>query len=497
MKRLPFLFLLALASLVTPAASAQTGQVVGQNALATALRQMHALPELRNASLAFLALDLETGDTLAALNERLAVAPASNQKLLTTATALELLGADFRFPTYLRHDGSLDTAARLLRGNLIVLGGGDPTLGSERFSHNANFLQAWAKLLKDSGIDSISGAVVADASLYPSQNVPDTWTWGNMGNFYGASPSALCFHDNSFALVFKTSAVPGSPATLLRTEPPIPGLVLDNQVRAASIGYDNAYIYGAPNDLHRLATGEIPLGRSEFSVNGSVPDPPLLLAQRLHEALAQAGIRVAEPPTTRRAMALEGKAPGTGVHMLDTLLSPPLSEIVRVTNLISFNLYAENLLCQIGLAKKSEASTSAGAQAMLEFWAAKGMDTRGLSIEDGSGLSRYDALTAEQMVFLLRHMRLRSPNAETFLASLPIAGKTGTLSSLCRGTAAEGKIMAKSGSVRRIRAYSGYATTRSGRTIAFAMIANHFNCSDNQMRAHMEKIMVSMASLWP
>lgn len=439
---------------------------------------------MKTASLGFLAIDMESGEVIASHQPDLALRPASTFKLLSSATALEILGPEFQFRTSLVLTDSAE---------LIIKGGGDPTLGSRFFDSipDHDFISSFRTALVSSGRDSIR-QVIADASHYGHDMLPPSWSWQNMGQYYGAAPSGLSAFDNTYTLYFRTAAEVGQAAELLGISPHIP-LVLENGVVSDTISWDNSYIYGAPYSPWRSIKGSLPVGRDSFGVRGSMPDPTMAAVWHLDSALRSSGIKVGMPATTTRLNAVVQDS-GRGDTLL-LLKSPTLSEIIRETNTHSVNLYAEHLLLEAGLKLGSEGLTLPAGDSLLSFWERKGMDIQGLSIHDGSGLSQYNAITPRQMIWLLEYMYAKSPHFDEFYASMAIAGKTGTLEPLCKGTVAEGQLRAKSGTISRVKAYAGYVESRSGRKIAFAMSANGFSGSSRGARAHLEKLMISLAEL--
>lgn len=488
------LFLLFV-SMAVVAQNDERQPVPRENALSTAVEVLAKDPDLLNASWGFYAIDATSGEIVAEWNKNTSLAPASNVKVISTATALEVLSPDYQFETTIEYSGTITNT--VLHGNIYIRGGGDPALGSERFPEYQYpaFMQQWVKAIDSLGIKQVEGAVIGDAQIYDSQFLPESWTWGNMGNYFGAGACGLSIYDNTYKLFFNSGATVGELTTISKTEPEIPGLVFENKVTAENVSGDNAYIYGAPYADLRIITGSIPKSRTDFEVKGSIPDPAWLAAYQLSQQLAQAGISVANEPTTQRRRHLEGLADDTLRTAIYTTLSPQLKTIVTKTNHISMNLYAEHCLTHVGVHTEEGNDTDAGTDAVTRFWAAKGMDTNGFYLHDGSGLSRYNAITPRQFVYILRYMKNNSEHWETFYESLPIAGESGTIRRMCRGTAAQGNLRAKSGSIRNVRGYCGYVTTRSGRELVFSMMANNFNCSSYQMRKKFESLMVVMANL--
>jgi len=451
--------------------------------------------DLKNASIGFVAKDISTGEIIVANNPNLSMMPASTQKIITTATALEILGANYRFSTILQYSGTIDTVNRVLNGNIYIKGGADPTLGSEYFykSKKNEFLKSWLKAIVELKIDSIQGSIIADASKYSNEIACPKWAWEDVGNYYGAGANALSVFDNLYELHLKSSKLPDTLTTINYVDPEIPGLTIHNEVLSSNISTDEAFIFGAPYQYLHEVRGTIPKGRADYVIKGAIPDPAYFLAWKLQNELKESNIKCNGSINTSRFLKLNGDTLNEPRKDIHTFYSPYLFEIINVTNKKSINLFAEHLLHEIGFASNKIGSYSSGIDAIYGFWKLRGMDTDGFYYFDGSGLSRTNSITANQMVFILSYMKIKSKNFDTFYRSLPVAGESGTLSSIGKNTSAKGIVHAKSGSIGRVRAYAGYVTTKSGRELAFCMNVANYNCSSGEMRKKLEDLMVALA----
>jgi len=451
--------------------------------------------DLRNATVGFYAIDLNTNEIIADLNSNLSMKPASTMKLFTTSAALETLGSNYRFQTKLAYTGKIDTAQNILHGNIIIIGGGDPSLGSKYFlsTANAGFIDKWIVAIKKLGIDSIDGNIISDASKYSRDMVPPTWSWEDIGNYFGAGACGLTCFDDMYTLYFKTSSYVGGKTYITKIKPEIPELQIENTVKSANTYSDNSYIYGAPYTYNRTIRGKLPRGKKDYKVKGSMPDPALFLAQELKRNLIGKGLGVRGKATTFRI--LNDSIQNFDYKLITITFSPNLSDIVSVLNKKSINLFAEHLLIETAIKIAGVNDTKNAANVIEGFWKLKGMNTSGMSMNDGSGLSYYNYINPQQLVFVLNYMRNKSKNFDVFYSSLPVSGKSGTLRHVCVNTSAQGKIHAKSGSIRKVRCYAGYTVSASGREIAFAMMLNNFNCSDSNARKKLEKIMIAMVDL--
>ncbi|MCB0581242.1 MAG: D-alanyl-D-alanine carboxypeptidase/D-alanyl-D-alanine-endopeptidase, partial [Phaeodactylibacter sp.] len=313
------------------------GIAPAQNAYQAAANRLAAEPSLKNGSLSISVVDVESGKLLASYEPERSLSPASNLKVLTTASALALLGPDYRFQTQLEYDGALSAEGQL-SGNLYLTGYGDPTLGSpllEGATPLEPLMERLRMAVQQAGIRRIDGAVSGDASAFGSNSSEGSWQWEDMGNYYGAGAWALNLHENLHYLHFQQQGQLGAIPPIVGAEPEIPGLQFVNEVVSAARGTgDNAYIFGAPYQFNRYVRGTIPVGTGIFTIKGSIPDPPLLAAQRLRQSLAKVGI-IASAASSR----LDGQ-PGER-RQLYTHYSPPLSLIVKRANMESVNLYCE------------------------------------------------------------------------------------------------------------------------------------------------------------
>ena len=449
-------------------------------------------PVFRHGTLSVCIIDVKSGKVLASHEALRSVAPASNLKVLSTGSALALLGAGYRFRTELQHDGQLEPGG-VLAGNLYLKGFGDPALGSPFMEDEALALGPLMERLRlavqQEGIRRVEGEVIADASLFGSQACIPTWQWEDLGNYYAAGAWSLNLHENLHFLHFQQRIQLGATPPVAVIEPEVPSLSFTNELRSAAKGTgDNAYIFGGPYQFNRYIRGTIPVGEGRFTIKGSIPDPPLLAAQYLQHSLASIGI------TARGISTLLNPAPNPPSRKtIYTHFSPPLSSIVKRANMESVNLYCEVLVKAIGLEQKGEGSTEAGLEVIRQHWEKRGLDWAGCQLADGSGLSDGNVVTSS---FLAQFLRLMAQEGaavfQPFYDSLPEAGRSGSLKNRLKGTAAEGQLRAKSGTLERARAYSGYATTRNGQLLAFSIIANNYEGSGGDIRQKLEGLMLEL-----
>ncbi|MFD1552764.1 D-alanyl-D-alanine carboxypeptidase/D-alanyl-D-alanine-endopeptidase [Putridiphycobacter roseus] len=436
-------------------------------------------------------IDLSNNKIIAKHQESMRIPAASTMKLVTTAAALNILGANYTFKTQLAYSGSLDKATKTLNGDLYIIGGGDPTLGSRYYTEDgeeSDFLMAWADSIKESGILHINGRVVADGSAYEYQGSPSGWVWGDMGNYYGAGPNGLTIYDNMLKLYFDTKAI-GSDAKLTCTIPYLPNFYLGGSIQAAKSSRDNAYVFGAPYSLDWYITGSIPYKREDFMVKAANPDPELTFTHEFNQALQAQGITIKYFPETKRNLLKDSNYQMPALKTIYTHESPSLLSIINLTNLYSVNLFAEHLLCEIAYKRKGIGSTHQGALIAKAYLSSK-FDCSGLIMTDGSGLSRSNAMSAKFLVLLLKYMK----GSNNYKNSLAVAGKKGTMRSIGRKTAASGRVIGKSGSMSKMKAYAGYVNSTTGKKLAYAMVMNNYNTPTYKVKGYFEKLMVLMAT---
>ena len=418
-------------------------------------------PITSQANMSVLVQNLKTGEVIDSYRADKVVPPASVMKLLTTGAALEMLGPGFRFPTILEYTGTIETG--VLYGDLYIKGTCDPSLG---WKGRTAFLDKWVKAIRTAGIRSIDGAVIADMTMLDGDAQNPGWLCEDAGNYYAPGIFALNYYGNTMNIVLK-SGEPGTVATILSTEPKVESIEFINRVRCDRIQYDGAFVSGLPYSKERYLTGAVPSNLGTFGVKGDLPNPGLLLAQHLTSRLRDAGI------TVRHEAAYEADFnPLTPPrNELYTHYSPPLSELIQETNVNSNNLYAEALFRYLGARLTLPGTIHNSQEVLRDFWRRRGVNIQNAIIKDGCGLAPQDAVSAKTFVQMLTFMS-HSDNRDAWMASLPISGQTGTLTSLCPKTPLEGRIHAKSGTIAGTKNFAGYIDMPNGDTLVFAILVN-------------------------
>jgi D-alanyl-D-alanine carboxypeptidase/D-alanyl-D-alanine-endopeptidase (penicillin-binding protein 4) len=424
-------------------------------------------PAWEQASVGVYAIDTKTQEVLVDQMSDKSLMPASCMKIVTTAAALQLLGAEASFQTDLEYDGVI-TKDGVLHGHVYIHGGGDPCLGSDRIPPSLAWdkqLEAWVDAIQSLGIQKIEGELIADDSRWERALAVPSWQWEDLGNYYGAGASALSFHENFYSLIFKPNSEVGKDTTIVQTDPPIDSLVFLNDVKTGPIGSgDCACIYGSEFSPIQHVRGTIPKGVSEFAIKGAIPNPPAFCQEALARALKARGITIVKRDLPRKEKRV----------IFYTTESPTIGKIVHATNQKSINLYAEHLLKKMGEKISGTGSTEAGIQVVSDFWRTQGVDLKGFNMADGSGLSRKNLITAKQLVAILVKMK-QSPHFPLFLQSLPEKDSQ-------TGDQFLNHFRYKSGSMSFVRAYAGYAGD-----IAFAILVNQ--CTDQEISKKTEQFL--------
>lgn len=458
-------------------------------------------PELEGASLSLLVKDVKSGEVVYSHDSNRSLTPASVMKLVTTATALELLGKDYRFETILEYDGEIRNG--VLHGNLYIRGGGDPTLGSSFFAADRNtyhpdnntFLPEWVDALTKAGIHTINGSVISDERIFDNEGVSRKWVYEDLGSYYGMGCYGISVFDNQYKLVLRTGAIGGKP-TVKHTLPTVEGLRFHNYLTAANVNSDSSYIMGMPLVKERYLYGVVPAGRESFILRGDIPDPALFMAEYVTTGLFRAGFEITGSPTCFRLLEEKGVGSSGTRTRLYVTYSPTLAEIAGVTNEVSHNLYADALLKTLGLAYPAKAnevvsSYDRGVKVLLQYWKGKGLNTSALQLYDGSGLAVTDKLTTAFICDLLVYMKKESAVGDVYINGIPRAGMEGSVRNFLKGSRLQGVSRLKSGSMTGVKAYAGYVE-KDGRTFAVALMVNTYPGEGRKVTKSVEQMLLSL-----
>ncbi|WP_410599626.1 D-alanyl-D-alanine carboxypeptidase/D-alanyl-D-alanine-endopeptidase [Amycolatopsis sp. lyj-90] len=458
--RLALVAMLAAAVVNTPGVSAARID----NPLAQDLDTILGAPQLAGSDIGLVVRRADTGETLYTRAGDRRRQPASNVKLLTLAGALEVLGPDHRFTTSVSHRGIRVGAT--LSGDLYLTGGGDPTTLAADYDRLAAEVAA-------SGIRLVRGKLIADDGFFDGVRLGTGWAWDDEPFYYSAQTSGLTIApDTDFdsgSVVVKVS--PGAEGASARVDVVPPNRyvrVVNSAVTGRAGGSPTVTVDREHGGNTFTVTGSIPSGAAPVSSYLAVWEPTGLAASVFLDALARHGIRVAGGHKT-------GVTP-PGTRELARRDSMPLSELAKPFVKLSNNMHAEALVKAAGRKSGRTGSWKDGQAAISDALRGLGLDPVRLSVVDGSGLSRMDQVSPEQLSSLLI-VAGNEPWAAHFAAALPVAGAAdrlvgGTLRNRMRGTVAEGKVRAKTGSLTGVSSLSGYVTAADGTELVFSMIGN-------------------------
>jgi D-alanyl-D-alanine carboxypeptidase/D-alanyl-D-alanine-endopeptidase (penicillin-binding protein 4) len=413
---------------------------------------------------------LESGERLFELNAGKLMMPASNMKVVTLAATAETLGWDYRFTTTLETTATVQDG--VLAGDLIVRSNGDPTI-NRRENRAATVIDQWAEALRAGGIQEISGRIIGDDQAFDDEGIGDGWSWDYLQFGYAAPVGALQINENIAQLMVLPGAQIGEPAVV--TLSPGAGFTLLNRATTGAEGSEDTIAYRRHLDSPTLEiSGSTPIGGRTATRNVAVVNPTVFFVQTIKDSLAERGIRVKGD-----AVDIDDVAPelmnGSGPwRVLVSTPSPPLKEIATVLMKVSQNLYAETFMKAIGTARGGLGTASGGRSTIRRILSGWSVPNDSYVISDGSGLSRYNYLSPEMITGVLERMFKDDRHRESFVATLPIAGRDGTMATRMRHTRAEGNAVAKTGSIANARSLSGFVRTRDNEMLVFSILANDF-----------------------
>jgi D-alanyl-D-alanine carboxypeptidase/D-alanyl-D-alanine-endopeptidase (penicillin-binding protein 4) len=468
-------------------------------------------PHAAKASWGILVLDRDTGETLYESNADRFFTPASNAKVFTTSLALAELGPDFRFRTTLESSAQLSSEGHLA-GDLRLIGRGDPDLSNRKFPFAGKverdgpvekILAEMADEAVAKGLKEIDGDIVADDSYYPYDPYPPGWAIGDVFFTFGSPIGALALNDNCISVTIAPGAKVGDPANVSVE----PAAALDTFTRRVvtvdASAKPEVGVVRQPGPEFLLLQGAIPLGHSQLRLDLAMPDPTETAGLALKQIFESRGVRVtgtvrvyhaAPPEIYPDALVVVGPAPepvDPNTTVLAEHLSLPLIESIKLTNKVSQNLHAELLLRAVAHEKKGYGVTDAGLWVEQDFLKSIGVADGDVVFSDGSGLARDDLVTPRSIVQLLRYDD-KQAWGPAYIATLPISGVDGTLENRMQGTAAAGRILAKTGSLDHVHSLSGFATTLGGERLLFAIFENNNPQHTREATASFDSIVVAM-----
>ena len=441
--------------------------------LKSAFQQFESDSQLTHAISSLYVIDAKNGEVIFEKNSQVGLAPASTQKVITTVTAFELLGNDYRYKTELGYNGNIDKG--VLNGDLFITASGDPTLGSWRWGSTKpdSAFGEFILALNKKKISKIKGKIFINAPKFSFQTTPDGWIWQDIGNYYGAGVWGINWRENQYDLVLNAGNKVGEETEIVETIPELQGAILHNEVKTAEKGTgDNAYIYMAPYSISGFTDGTIPLGDKRFTISGATPNPPEQFASELKKTFEKNNIKIGNGISFyfEKQVNKQKLQPQTG--SIFTHFSPPLDSIIYWFNKKSINLYGEALIKTLAYKKQAYARTDSGVAIVKNFWKEKGLDESELNIIDGSGLSPQNRVTTHSQVEILKYAKGR-PWFLSFYHSLPEYN---------------GMIM-KSGTISDVKGFCGYHTSKDGIEYIFSFLVNNYNGSSSLLVHKMYEVL--------
>lgn len=464
--------------------------------------KMKTAPDVRNAAVALLAVD-EEDRIVASWNKDMPLLTASTLKTVTTGLGYRILGPEYRFKTVIAYDGSVTDG--ILDGDLYIVGGGDPTLGSRDtlalpidmvFAH-------WAEAVRKAGIDSICGLVVADDRIFAKEEIPQNWVYGDIGYYYGSGTSGLNFCENTSLFSLAPGIEPGDPVAVNRVYAVFPQLETDDSeliTGEAGTGDLSQYYASALAPVSKFS-GTYAVDRKKDTIAFSNKYAPETCAAEFRAYLERTGIH-SEGSVGVSVLSKAGfaAAPDSLVPV-DTTYSPALKRIVKVTNTISNNFFAETIYKTIGKALMDASdgkdhlgvTYSQASEAITGYLQSQNLSLAGYCQDDGCGLSRNNFLSPDFFCRFYKWMQ-GADDFAGYLASFPQPGRPGTLKGVLRNAdrPTRNAIHAKSGTMTGVRCYSGYVDTGHG-YIRFAILFNNFSCPTRQMQPYLEGFLTQLS----
>ena len=443
---------------------------------------------------------VRTGDgrTLADIDADNMIMPASNMKLLSTGTALHRLGPDYQHITKITHDGQIENG--VLKGNLYIVGGGDPTTGSKDSIATpvTTLFGQWEKIIRDAGIKRIEGYIIGDGRHFDGMPEHPSWQWSDIGTYYGSGPTGLMFYENMQSFRASAGKMVGDPVNISPSYPEVPWMEFRYSCTTGRKGTgDQLYMYAS--DLSPVAEirGTFGVDRAAKRLDCTNKFPEYTIASHFSDYIHGKGISSDGPADFRLCTGIKA-SPSDSLRVLGSTLSPSLKRIIFQTNHESNNLYAETIAKTLSKTLTGSACYDSTYVAMESVMKDLGVDVSyGIKMADGSGLSRKNHVSPDFFCRFLTAM-MASHHFEDYLYSLPSPGSNGTLSANMKNSPAEMKarIKVKSGSMEGVRCYSGYIIPTEGckdETIVFSIMVNNCTAPTWKVRQLLDKIMAVLA----
>ncbi len=414
-------------------------------------------------------VEAKSGKVVFDKNARIGMAPASTQKVITSATALEMLGRDFRYQTSFYYDGEIKDS--LLLGNIYIKGDGDPSLGSWRYTNTqpASIEKVLTTALHKAGINRQRGFLQAIVPANESAGIADGWIWQDIGNYYGTAPALLNWNENQYDLYMLPGKREGDTVKLVKTVPFIHAAMENHLLSGPKGSGDNAYLYFIPGSPVLQVKGTIPCCVSSFKISGAVPNGNSFAVTNIGLLLEQKGFGQVDASAGNSVIP---SFPGSTQKLLVTHLSPSLDSLIYWFNKKSINLYGEALIKTIARTGNKQPGYQEGLQVLTGLWKEKGIDEKELNMVDGSGLSPLNRITTHAQVEVLKYAQ-KQKWFTGFYASLPEYNG----------------MKMKSGTISGVKGFCGYHKAKDGKEYIFSFLVNNYNGSSSALVNKMYKVL--------
>lgn len=416
--------------------------------LKTAMNSFNNDNQLKYAISSLYVIDAATGETVFDQNSTVGLAPASTEKIITAATAFDILGTSYTYDTKF---GIVSTTNGK---SLYIDPSGDPALGSWRWDDTKDvaFISRLKKALSDKGITQLE-SVIINASKWDYETIPDGWIWQDIGNYYGAGAQPLNWRENQFDLILKSGPNQGDAVSVVKTTPYLYDYNIISKVTSGpKQSGDNSFLYHPSiGSKDGIITGTIPAGQNGYVVAGSIYDPANQFVKTIINNLK------GTVTFTGNDWSMVRK-PVTNVDWVYTNSSPKMSSLVYWFLRKSINLYGEALIKALALEKNGKATTDDGIKVLQNHWRSKGIDTDELHLYDGSGLSPQNRVTTHAEVTVLQYAKKQSWFKEYYEA-FPLYNN----------------MKMKSGTINRVKGFTGYQKSKDGREYIFSFVVNNYS----------------------
>jgi len=444
--------------------------------LATAINSLEADAQFKHAIISLYVVDSKTGKVVFDKNSQIGLAPASCQKVITSTSAFEMLGKDYRYKTSFVNGKYFDGKG----GNdLYIIGSGDPTFGSKRYTGTIDttiFNSVYINFQRKK-MNSFHKVYVNDIT-FGNNAIPRGWIWEDIANYYGAGAHQLNWKENQYDIIF-SSGIPGMPSRITSIEPKMPGITFNSAIVAGKVGSgDNGYAFFMPAQDTILLQGTIPPNKKMFSISGATPNPPQVFLTEFENYFSNNNHLLSIDKTEVGKMfdgyynGFRGERPDVEMDTIYNYYSPPLDSINYWFLKRSINLYGEAFVKTIAYEKTKFGTTDTGVAIIKNFWKDKGIEPSAINIIDGSGLSPANRVTTNALVTVMQYAKKQNWFSSFYYDLPEING-----------------IKMKDGYITGVRSYTGYIKSAKGSEYTFSFIVNNFDGSAGTVREKMWKLL--------